>query len=397
MNHVDCNCSISGTRVLYGYPYAYYRKKRELFPGYLGKKIPYAERESPVKIAAGQVEKRRCPRTAARARRLGWVHTGTQGLLSVACCAMLSFSLVAIGDDDDKKAVDGGPQSAQPTLNAEQQRAVGIVVAHPIPTKAPERVEALGVVLDATALLSDLGDSSASAVAERAATAELARLQALYAGGAGASLKMLEAAQVEQAKAQAQAQIAAARFALHWGPLAALSVVARQKIIHASTDGHGLLLRADLPGRHILGALPGKAELDVDGVQIPGRVLGAMREATELQSAGLLIEVPSAPAGLGPGARMPVILLTAERSGLLLPRSALLYDENGAYVYKQLAKQAGADAVRYVPVKVNLLLAYGDGWLVDGVDDDDNVVVRGAGVLWSLQGVGAHAVEDDDD
>jgi len=135
----------------------------------------------------------------------------------------------------------------------------------------------------------------------------------------------------------------------------------------------------------------------VDGVQVPGRVLGAMRETTELQSAGLLIEVPSAPAGLGPGARMPVTLLTAERSGLLLPRSALLYDENGAYVYKQLAKQAGADAVRYVPVKVNLLLAYGDGWLVDGVDDDDNVVVRGAGVLWSLQGVGAHAVEDDDD
>jgi hypothetical protein len=32
-----CNCSISGTRVLYAYPYAYYRKKRELFPEYLGK------------------------------------------------------------------------------------------------------------------------------------------------------------------------------------------------------------------------------------------------------------------------------------------------------------------------------------------------------------------------
>ena len=41
-------------------------------------------------------------------------------------------------------------------------------------------------------------------------------------GGASASLKMLEAAQAEQAKAQAQSEIAAARFALHWGPLAAL-------------------------------------------------------------------------------------------------------------------------------------------------------------------------------
>jgi hypothetical protein len=45
---------------------------------------------------------------------------------------------------------------------------------------------------------------------------------------------------------------------------------------------------------------------------------------------------------------------------------------------------------------VNLRLAYGDGWLVDGVVVDDKIVVRGAGVLWSLQGLGAQAVEDDD-
>lgn len=309
---------------------------------------------------------------------------------------MLSFSLIAAGDEDDG-AAGSAPPAAQPSLNAEQRRAVGIAVAHPIPAQAPQRIEALGVVLDPTALLSDLGESSASAAAERAAAAEFARLQALYGGGAGASLKMLEAAQAEAAKAQALAQVAAARFALHWGPLAELSLDARQKVIRESTRGHGLLLRADLPGRHLLGALPGKAALDVDGVQVPGRVLGVLRETTELQSVGLLIEVPSAPAGLGAGARMPVTLLTAERSGLLLPRSALLYDENGAYVYKQLSKQAGAEAVRYVPVKVNLLLAYGDDWLVDGVDGDDDIVVRGAGVLWSLQGMGTHAVADDED
>ena len=159
-------------------------------------------------------------------------------LLPVACCAMLSFSLIAAGDEDDEAAASG-PPAAQPSLNAEQQRAVGIAVAHPIPARAPQRIEALGVVLDATALLSDLGDSSASAAAERAAAAELARLQALYAGGAGASLKMLEAAQAEAAKAQALAQIAAARFAQHWGPLAEMPLDARQKVIQASTRGHG--------------------------------------------------------------------------------------------------------------------------------------------------------------
>ena len=87
----------------------------------------------------------------------------------------------------------------------------------------------------------------------------------------------------------------------------------------------------------------------------------------------------------------------AEHGGLVLPREAVLYDENGAYVYKQLAKKTAADDARYAPVKVKLLLPYGDGWLVDGVDDDDEIVVHGAGVLWSLQGMGAQQHDDDDD
>ena len=98
---------------------------------------------------------------------------------------------------------------AQPSLNSEQQRAVGIAVAHPRAAKAPERIEALGLVLDATTLVSDMGETTAATVAEHSASAELARVHALYDDGAGASLKMLEAAQAEQAKAQAQAQIAA--------------------------------------------------------------------------------------------------------------------------------------------------------------------------------------------
>jgi hypothetical protein len=318
-------------------------------------------------------------------------------VLSVACAAMLCHPLLASGDDDDDKPADASQQTAQQSLNSEQQRAVGIVVAHPRATTAPDRFEALGLVLDATTLISDIGDTTTATAAEHSASAELARLHALYQGGAGVSLKMLEAAQVDQAKTQAQAEIAAARFALHWGPLSALPAGTRQQVIEASTNGRSLLLRADLPGRHIVGASPSKAVLEVDGVQVPGRVLGVLRQTTELQSVGLLIEVQSAPAGLGPGARVPVALLTAERKGLLLPRDAVLYDENGAYVYKQLNKKTDAEKARYVPVKVTLLLPYGDGWLVEGVDEDDNIVVHGAGVLWSLQGVGAHAIDDDDD
>ena len=314
-------------------------------------------------------------------------------ILPVACCVLLATSVPADGDDDDAPAA--GAQSAQPSLNAEQLRAVGISDAHPLAAKAPERIEALGLVLDATAMIAEQGEAGAAAAAEHFASAELARLRALHEGGAGASLKMLEAAQAEQAKTQAESQTAAARFALHWGPVAALPGGERQKIIEASASGRTLLLRADLPGRHALGAHLSKALLDVDGIQVPGRVLGALRQTSELQSAALLVEVPNAPSGLGPGARVLVALLSAERAGLLLPRDALLYDENGAFVYKQL-KNTAADKTSYAAVKVNLLLPYGDGWLVDGVDDDDNIVVHGAGVLWSLQGVSTQQHDDDD-
>ena len=95
---------------------------------------------------------------------------GMRRALLAACCVTLSLSLFAKGDDDD---ADSSQQVKQPTLSSEQQRAVGIAVAHPLAAKAPERIEALGLVLDATTLTSDMGESAAAAAAEHSAAAEL--------------------------------------------------------------------------------------------------------------------------------------------------------------------------------------------------------------------------------
>jgi hypothetical protein len=321
-----------------------------------------------------------------------WIKVG----LPLFCTAALTFSLLALGDDDDDKPVAPDAPGSQAMLSAQQQQAVGIVVARPAAAQAPEHIAALGLVLDATALLSDMGESTSAAAAAHSAAAEVSRLHALFEGGAGASQKMLEAAQAEQAKTQADADLAAARLSLHWGPVLSQAASARQKIIDAALSGRGLLLRADLPGRHSMGATPLKALIDVDGIEVPGLILGTLRQSNESQSVGLLIEIQNPPPGLGPGARVPVMLLAAQKAGMLLPREAILYDEGGAYVYKRSAKSTDGK-LNYVPVKVTLLLPYGEGWLVSGIDDDDDIVVRGAGVLWSLQGVGSHAADDDDD
>jgi hypothetical protein len=167
-----------------------------------------------------------------------------------------------------------------------------------------------------------------------------------------------------------------------------------------------LLVRADLPGRHILANLPDKALLDVDGVGVEGFVLGmGALSGGEVQGVAVLIEVRAAPPGFGAGARVPVALLGAPRSGVVVPRDAVLYDEGGALVYKQLAKAGSkrpptADAdprARYAPVRVKLIQPHGDGWIVEGIDDDDDIVVHGAGVLWALQGIIGHAAGDNDD
>lgn len=293
-------------------------------------------------------------------------------------------------------AVGAAARAGLLALDVKQQRAAGILVAHAAVMQLPGRTDAFGRVLDTTALLSDDGTVRAASAAEHAAAAEAARLQRLYGAGAGASLKMLEEARAELAKRRAEFVSAAARFSLNWGPIAVMSAAQRHRLLDAAASGRALLLRADLPGRHSVGGLPRRALIDVDGARLPGLVLGALRQAADLQSAALLIETDHAPAGFGPGARVPVTLLSIEHSGRFLPRGAILYGDDGAYVYEQLPNAPSAKAAQYRRVKVTLVLADGDGWLVDGVGAGAMIVVQGAGVLWSLQGLGNQAGDDED-
>jgi len=295
-------------------------------------------------------------------------------------------------DDDAAKNASG----TTPTLNREQREAVGIAVAHAVKAKPAERIAAFGQVLDPSTLITELGEVDANRAAERAASAEVARLQGLYKAGAGASLKNLEAAQSEQARTHAQAEAAATRFSLRWAPLATGANARRQKIIDAVAAGRSALVRVDLPGQHSIGEVPQAATIDIDGVAVKGTVLGALAQASEAQSASLLVEIESPPKGLAVGARVAVSLAGGERAGYLVPRGALIYEEGGAYVYHQLAAKQGDEKTQYARMAVTLLMPSGDGWLVDGLDDDDLVVVHGVGVLWSLEGIGSMPSDDDD-
>ncbi len=278
--------------------------------------------------------------------------------------------------------------TALPTLSAEQRRAIGIAVAAAPRAVLPQRIEAYGRVLDPAKLVADQGRLDSSRAAARAAAAESARLEGLYRG-ANTSLKALQAAEAMETQAQVRVRQAQAQFRLSWGPLAHLGAARRASLIGQLAAGRELLLRADLPGRHSLGAMPKEALVDVDGIEVPARVLGPLSQAAApLQSVGLLLQISHPPRGLGPGAQLPVMLEGSDFDGRVVPDGALLYGVRGSYVYRLLPDGSPGGARTFAPLSVTLLQRVGKGWLVAGLHADDRIVVRGAAALWSMQGLG---------
>ena len=281
-------------------------------------------------------------------------------------------------------------------LTASQQQAVGVRIDIPLPLTSTAAIEAYATVLDPVALLSDVGHLESTRAVAAAASADAARQESLYRDATQASLKAVQASRAQAVEANAQAQAALLSFKLQWGPLAALTPVQRNALLGKLAGGGHLLVRADVPGRHFGGALGREALLEVDGVQITAQVLGALpRTDAQAQSAGWLLEVDRAPPGLGPGARATVRLAGAAAHGLLVPASALIYAEQGTYVYRQVPGEK-RDTFAYEAVPVKPLTRVGPAWLVDGLGRADQIVVQGAGVLWSLQGIASFSAAEEE-
>jgi hypothetical protein len=281
-------------------------------------------------------------------------------------------------------------------LTASQREAVGIRIEQPLPLKSAPQIEAFGTVLDPASLVTELGRLDSTRAAATAAGAEAARLGRLYREDTQASLKAWQAAQAQAVEADAQANAAAMSFRLEWGPLADWSAARRQALLTALGAGTQTLLRADVPGHHVSGTVGARALLDVDGVNVSAQVLGTLaRAAAQSQSTGWLLEIGAAPAGLGPGARVAVRLQAPAVAGLVVPAAALVYAADGTYVYRQLA--AGESGpFHYESVSVKPLLRLGEAWLIQGIGPGDRVVVQGAGVLWSLQGIGSFSAAEEE-
>jgi hypothetical protein len=312
---------------------------------------------------------------------------------------LLLALLAAVTHAGQERGGNAAPQpDAHPALalTDTQQRAAGIRVDHPVATVNAPQLEAYGLVVDPVALVTDLGRMESTQAAWHAAQADVARLAGLYRDNLNASLKSLQLAQAQASETGAQARAAAATFALQWGPVAALGAEERHALIDALSANRQVLVRAGLPGHPLADSVGPRALLEIDGVNVAARLLGSLqRTDPQLQGAAWLLAVDRAPPGLRPGAHVRVLLERAPVKGLLVPAVALLYDEKGAYVYRNVGGNTGGKH-QYEAVAVQLISAMGDGWLVSGLNASDAIVVDGAGVLWSLQGIGTFSAAEEE-
>ncbi|HSY05977.1 MAG TPA: hypothetical protein VK803_08520 [Steroidobacteraceae bacterium] len=314
---------------------------------------------------------------------------------SLAGLLLATAAVVALADTDDTALPAGAPPGPL-ALTLSQQQAVGIRIEHPLPLSAVPQIEAYGTVLDPLTLVSDIGRVESTRAAAAAASADATRLERLYREEAQASLKAWQAAQAQSAEAAAQARAAELGFRLQWGPLAAWKPAEREALLAALADGRQLLLRADAPAHASGSALDRRALIEVEGVEVSARVLGALpRVDVQTQTSGWLLQLERAPPGLGPGARVRVRLQTTAAAGLLVPAAALLYAAEGAYVYRRVSG-TGADRFSYAVAPVRPVARVGDAWLVEGLAREDQVVVQGAGVLWSLQGISSFSAAEEE-
>ena len=319
--------------------------------------------------------------------------------MKVSTRLLLLALLPGLAHASQDRGEDAPPPAAEHpalALSDAQQRAAGIRIDHPVATLNAPQLEAYGLVIDPVALVTDIGRMESTQAAWHAAQADVARLAALYRDNLNASLKSLQLAQAQETETGAQARAAATTFALQWGPVATLGAQKRHALIDALSANRELLVRAGLPGQRLADSVGPRALLEIDGVNVAARVLGSLqRTDPQLQGAAWLLAVDRAPQGLGPGTHVRVLLERTPVKGLLVPAVALLYDEKGAYVYRNVGRDKGGK-YQYEPAAVQLLSAMGDGWLVSGLNASDAIVVEGAGVLWSLQGIGTFSAAEEE-
>jgi hypothetical protein len=281
---------------------------------------------------------------------------------------------------------------------AAQQR-MGLQTTRLSAQRHSTQVDAFAKVLDPEPLVqldSDLRTAMAAAATSRA---EAQRSRALGGAGGGMAAKDVEAAVSQAKQDELKVEMLRRRLSLEWGPgVARLSERRRSELVQALTAGKAALVHVDTHNN--LGQAGAReVKVDVGDSSLPGIVLGPARAAeSRLQSSGLIVMVSGPKAILlSVGLTQSAHIAQAEaRTGVMIPRSAVVRDRGAAWAYVRTGPQRFERRLIDAPVPEEEGL-----FTASGFQSGDEVVTQGAVALFaaeqgqeSVQGLGQSARVD---
>jgi hypothetical protein len=275
------------------------------------------------------------------------------------------------------------------TVEAKLQQTIGLQTAPLAPAQLSPEIKAYGRVLDISPLASLVAELATAEAAGQASQAELKRLKTLAAQN-NASERAVQNAQAAATHDQAQIQSVRLRLLATWG-----SGIAQRNDLPDFVQSLGslasALIQIEVTAGDALPAPPSGARIFSLGNEtnpIPAVLIGPAPVADpQMQGKGFLLLVSPNSSQLVPGAAVTGLLsLPGEpRSGVLLPRSAIIRFNGTTWIYQQTSDEV------FQRKEVTLEDALENGWFVSaGLKAQDKVVTVGGQQLLSeeLKGQG---------
>jgi hypothetical protein len=273
------------------------------------------------------------------------------------------------------------------TLDAEQQRKLGVETAEAAATTWQPSIAGPAQVLDPQGLVTAMAEQSKAEAELRSSEAARKRAHDLFGSDTAISAEKLEAAERQASADLAQLEIARTRAALGFGSGAPWLVANRREaLLGALTRGSTLLVRASFPG----GLPAGKPEA-LTLRRVSG---GDALTASEVWSAPadpgvpgptLLALVPGG--GLAFGERLTATLpLGAAQTGVAVPASAIVLAGGQAWCYVLQGEEEFER--RAVDTGKPLDAGY---FVASGIAAGEKIVTAGAGLLLARELGGAPA------
>jgi len=320
------------------------------------------------------------------------------GILILAAAIGLAAMGPALARDDDDDAPKDAPKAATLKLEGEALRLGGIETAALKAAPPTGGIEAFGMIVD-PAPLAELANNIAATEAQwQAAKAKLAvssaalsRARKLYRAEAPVLMPQLQAAeaaaltdQAALASLMAQKRSLAATARADWGEVLGAEILAGGAGVKRLTARKEMLLLVTMPPERTLTGTPGGFAL------VPGKadaslrfVSAATRADPRLQGMRYFFTAPN-DGGLLPQMRVRVMLGEAGiAGGQIVPEAAVVRWQGAGWVYLREGGKDGGKGFARHKVAMDRLLADGGGYLVAGLPEDGEIVVRGAALLLS--------------